>query len=252
MDHPAVRRLIGAREILAALDVGTRVRRILVRDGSSSEDTLTVLERARAAGILVSPESENEMRRMSPDGRPREVLGFTGRDPEASLEDALAGAGAVWLLSRVDYPSNVGVAVRTAEVAGADAVVVDGRFSEREKQQALRFSIRAERFMPVLWESSETVLNRCAGTARRLVAVESSGTMAPWEVDLRGPVLLILGNERSGIPGAVLARCTCVVRIPMLGFIPSYNLQASVAAIAGERLRQLGMGWLGTGTPGGD
>jgi tRNA G18 (ribose-2'-O)-methylase SpoU len=56
---------------------------------------------------------------------------------------------------------------------------------------------------------------------------------------LRGPLVCLIGNERSGIAREILDRCQAVVRIPMAGFVPSYNVQAAMAAIAVERLRQL-------------
>jgi tRNA G18 (ribose-2'-O)-methylase SpoU len=53
-------------------------------------------------------------------------------------------------------------------------------------------------------------------------------------------VLFVAGSEAGGVPPAILERCDAVVRIPMAGFLPSYNVQAAVAAVAAERLRQLG------------
>jgi 23S rRNA (guanosine2251-2'-O)-methyltransferase len=72
------------------------------------------------------------------------------------------------------------------------------------------------------------------------VAIEDVGDRAPWQVDLRGDVLFAVGGEAAGIPREVLERCDAVARLPVRGFIPSYNLQAAVAAVALERLRQLG------------
>jgi TrmH family RNA methyltransferase len=234
-----VRRLLGARAIEAALDAGMSVRRILVQEGERSAETERLVARARAAGIPVIAEGHREMWRMSPPGECLEALGLAGRNPDASLADALGGGGAVWLLARVDYPSNVGVAIRTAEVGGADAVVVDARFASKERKEALRVSIRADRFMPVFWERARRVLDLCAATPRRIVAVESTGGAAPWDVDLRGPVLLVVGNESHGIAPEILAACDEVIRVPMAGFIPAYNVQAALAAVATERLRQL-------------
>jgi tRNA G18 (ribose-2'-O)-methylase SpoU len=48
----------------------------------------------------------------------------------------------------------------------------------------------------------------------------------------------VVGGENGGIPREVLARCDASIRVPMAGFIPCYNLQAAVSAIATERLRQ--------------
>jgi tRNA G18 (ribose-2'-O)-methylase SpoU len=234
-----VRRLLGPAEIAAALDAGVPVRRILVKDGERSAETERLLARARTAAIPVMVEGRREMWRMSPTGECLEALGLAGRDPDATLADTLAGDGAVWLLAQVDYPSNVGVAIRTAEVGGADAVVVDARFGSRERKDALRVSIQADRFMPIFWERTRRVLDLCAGTSRRIVAVESTGACAPWDVDLCGPVLLVVGNESHGVAADILAECDQVIRVPMAGFIPSYNVQAAVAAVAAERLRQL-------------
>jgi tRNA G18 (ribose-2'-O)-methylase SpoU len=50
----------------------------------------------------------------------------------------------------------------------------------------------------------------------------------------------VIGAEEQGIPTEVLARCEEIVRVPMAGFIPTYNLQGALAAVASERLRQLG------------
>ena len=73
-----------------------------------------------------------------------------------------------------------------------------------------------------------------------MIALEDVGDAAPWDVDLTVPALFVLGGERHGIPAEVLAAADRVLRIPMQGFIPSYNLQAAMAAVALERLRQLG------------
>jgi tRNA G18 (ribose-2'-O)-methylase SpoU len=51
--------------------------------------------------------------------------------------------------------------------------------------------------------------------------------------------VFVVGGENGGIPPGILARCHARVRVPMAGFIPCYNLQAAVSAIATERLRQL-------------
>jgi tRNA G18 (ribose-2'-O)-methylase SpoU len=73
-----------------------------------------------------------------------------------------------------------------------------------------------------------------------VLAVEDVGEASPFEVDLTQPLLLIVGGERHGIPREVLDAADAALRIPMRGFIPSYNLQAAMAIVVGEHLRQLG------------
>jgi len=68
--------------------------------------------------------------------------------------------------------------------------------------------------------------------------LEDSGGKTPWEEDLTGDILLVVGGEREGISEEILSRSDSVIRVPMSGFIPSYNLQAPMAVVAAETLRQ--------------
>jgi TrmH family RNA methyltransferase len=129
--------------------------------------------------------------------------------------------------------------IRTAEVSGADAVAIDGAFDHDFKRSALRAAMRADKFMPVYWRAASEVVEAARAHGHTLVALDESGERAPWETDLTGARVFVVGGENGGIPPAILARCHARVRVPMAGFIPCYNLQAAVSAIATERLRQL-------------
>ena len=151
----------------------------------------------------------------------------------------LALPGCAWALVGLAYPGNTGFASRAAEVSGADGVFVDGDFQHEGRREALRASMRADRFMPVFWEPALPLLDDARRAGRSIFAIEDVGDAAPWEVDLARPALFIVGGERHGIPREVLDGADRILRIPMHGFIPSYNLQAAMAMVAGERLRQL-------------
>lgn len=171
-----------------------------------------------------------------------DVLGLWGPDPRADLETVLAGPGAFWMIAGSAYPGNAGYAIRTAEVSGAAGIAIEAAFQPEQRRRALRFSMHAERFFPVLWEGAERVME-CANAAGRTVfGLEDVGALAPWEADLTGRVVLVIGAERSGISPALLERCDAVLRLPMAGFVPAYNVQAAIAAVALERLRQLSAG----------
>jgi TrmH family RNA methyltransferase len=197
-----------------------------------------VLERARAAGARVRTVSARVVERLSHARPAAEVLALVGDPPEATLDELLAREGAVWLLVGVAYPGNAGFAIRTAEVSGAAGIAIEAGFRREERREALRMSMRADWFMPVLWDVAEAVVARARAAGRRVVAIEDVGARAPWEVDLRGPVVFAIGGEEPGIPPELLASADEIVRVPMGGFIRSYNLQAALAAVAGERLRQ--------------
>jgi tRNA G18 (ribose-2'-O)-methylase SpoU len=173
------------------------------------------------------------------DGAGEPLLALVGADPEARLERWLAGSGAGWLLAGTAYPGNAGFVIRSAEVSGADGVVIDANFDRGERRECLRAAMRADRFFPVAFAPAAEAVAAARRGGRRIIAVEDSGGCAPWEADLTGAVLFVVGGERNGIPGALLAEADAVLRIPMAGFVSSYNLQAAMAVVMGERMRQL-------------
>jgi tRNA G18 (ribose-2'-O)-methylase SpoU len=238
--EPVRRQAAGPAELTAALEAGEPVRLVLHARELKDDAARVALERARASGAATHVASSQVLWRLGKGSPPPELIAVVGADPRAPAAEALAGGGAAWLLTGLSYPGNTGFAIRLAEVSGAACVFVDASFAHAGKREALRASMRADRFFPVYWESALAAVERARWAGRRVLAIEDVGTHAPWEVDLTGRVLLVVGGERHGIPREVLSACDDVVRIPMRGFIPSYNVQAAMAMVAGERLRQLG------------
>jgi TrmH family RNA methyltransferase len=236
---PPRRQLAGPAALSAALDAGDPVRLVLAARSLGPEAAAAV-DRAKALGVPVRETSERSLWRLSQTSPPAELLALVGGPPDADRETVLASGGLVWLLVGLAYPGNTGFAIRLAEVSGAHGVFVDGAFLHEGRREALRASMRADRFLPVFWEPALAVVAAARAAGRRVFAVEDVGTLAPAEVDLTAPLLVIVGGERHGIPEEVLRACDGVIRIPMRGFIPSYNVQAAMAIVAGEHLRQIG------------
>ncbi len=228
--------------IRRALRSATPPRLLLaVRPAERDDPALEALCReARAQGVAVERVSANDLRRMAAVRPAPACLALGGPDPAVGFDELLARPGALWLLAGVTYAGNAGYAIRSAEVSGAAGILLDEGFASAERKRALRFSMHAERFFPVLWHGAAEVVAAARRARRRVVAIEDVGDRAPWEVDLRGSPLFVIGGERDGIDAALLAQADAVVRIPMRGFVPAYNLQAAMAVVMGERLRQEG------------
>jgi 23S rRNA (guanosine2251-2'-O)-methyltransferase len=233
------RQAAGVAAIEAALDAGEPVRRLLVAREPADPAVAALARRARDRGIPVESAGPGDLRRLAWSTPTPEVLALVGGDPDAPDEALLAGPGARWLLVGAAYPGNVGAALRTVEVSGATAAFVDAPLDRTGRRAALRTSMNADRFLPVRWEAADAVLDRARTAGLAIVGVEDVGDRAPWQVDLVRPSLFVVGGEDRSLSPAHLSRCDVVVRLPMRGFVPCYNLQAAVAAVAIERLRQL-------------
>jgi tRNA G18 (ribose-2'-O)-methylase SpoU len=219
------------------------VRLLLVRSDDQEADTLELIAKAEARSVRIWRGGSGDLRRLSRerlDADERRAVALLGPPPSAAIDELLTRGGLCWLLHQVAYASNVGYAVRTAEVSGADGVIVDATFNHEQRSRVDHVSMGAARLLPVVYHDTLDALERARAAGMQTVALEDVGASAPWQIDLRRPTLCVLGGERSGLSAELLERCSHSVRIPMAGFVPSYNVQAVLAMIACERLRQLG------------
>ena len=150
----------------------------------------------------------------------------------------MASGGLIWLLSGAQYPVNIGFAIRTIEVSGGSAVFVDADLNSDGRKASSRASMKADRFIPVKWMSWREASDLARAHNYRIIGIEDSGDVEPWDIDLTGRCMLVIGGERHGISADLLRECDSIVKIPMRGFVPSYNLQAPLAVVAAEALRQ--------------
>lgn len=230
-----------ASELERALGADEAVRIVLHRADELSEAAVAAIALAEAKGIDVRPLSQNQLTRLCQDDKAPELLAMVGPAVHRELRDAVADATVIWLLVDTAYPGNAGFVIRTAEVSGANGVIISAAFDHEGRRAVRRTAMRADRFMPVVYAPVEEALDAASEAGMRIVGIEDSGSQSPWEADLCPPTLFVVGGERNGIPAGVLARCDDVLRLPMGGFVPSYNLQAAMAMVVGERLRQLAL-----------
>jgi tRNA G18 (ribose-2'-O)-methylase SpoU len=237
----ARRQLHGQLEITTALDAHQSIEWVVVRSDTQDRNGELDLLLARCAkdGIAVRRASAREFDRLSSGREDELVIAAAAERSSVPMKEVFERGGAVWLVSGTAYPGNAGFVARTAEVSGATAVIVDSGFDRNERRDVVRAALRADRVFPILFESGLAAIEHARGAGFSVVAIEDVGESAPWQIELSGDVLFVVGGEKNGIPEDQLARCDGIIRIPMAGFIPSYNLQAAMAMVCGERLRQL-------------
>ena len=223
--------ITGEADVIEALRNGVEIKLVLV---DREEDCSEVIQLCEERNIKVTEGSATDLWRMSANGQ-QKVLALVEREPSGTLEDVFERKGAIWLFDGVEYAPNLGFGVRTAEVSGATAVIINVSKTHEERRTIRRASMRATRFIPVVYATTEEILAACN---RRIVVAEDVGGKAPWESDLTGDVMLVVGAENAGVSKEVLDAADDIVRLPMPGFIPSYNLQVAISSLAIERLRQ--------------
>jgi tRNA G18 (ribose-2'-O)-methylase SpoU len=226
--------ITGLEAVMEALEQGVAIDRVLV---DREHDTAALRALCEAAEVPLEEGSTNDLWRMSADGA-QVALALTGRPQSETLEEVMTAGGCVWLFDGVEYSTNLGFAIRTAEVSGADAVLLNVSKTHEERRTIRRASMRADRFIPVIYTSTDDILEAVKAHGFRIVVAEDVGEKGPWDENMTGDVILVVGAEREGVSDQVLEAADAVVKLPMDGFVPSYNLQVAVSVLAVEALRQ--------------
>lgn len=165
--------------------------------------------------------------------------------PGDDLSRIGAGDGFLGVLfDRPAGPGNIGTVIRSADAFGADGLIVTGHAADVYDPKSVRAStgslfalpsVRVPSARPVVeWLEKQ----RARGLQVAVVGTDEKGDADLFEVDLTGPVLLLVGNETSGLSAAWREACDRTVRIPMAGSASSLNAAGAATAVLYEVSRQ--------------
>lgn len=160
--------------------------------------------------------------------------------PYADAAALLARPGAlIVVLDQVQDPRNLGAVCRSAEFAGAAGVVIPERRSAGVTAVACKAAAGAVEHLAVAQVRN---LADWLGDAKRagfwIWGADAAASQAPWEVDLGGPTVVVLGGEGKGIRPRVASACDGLVALPRLGQVGSLNVSAAATALLFEAVRQ--------------
>jgi RNA methyltransferase, TrmH family len=211
-------------------------RLFVTEAGAAREPEL--VSAAEDLGLDVVPVSDPVLASLAGTVTPQGLIGV-GELPTPDLADALDGASLVVVCWEVRDPGNLGTIIRTADAAGADAVVLAGDSVDPRNGKAVRASAGSLFHLPVAIEPSwAEVARACRARGLQLVAADGAGEVVHTDLDLGRPTAVVFGNEARGLDPDVLADCDVVARVPIAGRAESLNLAATVAVITYEAARQ--------------
>ena len=229
----------GTRTCTEAVELGWRLHRLAFLDGRGGDRMVRpLLEALERDGGRALPMTESLLSRISGKDNPQMVLGaFEQRwqNPDRTSPDT----DRCWIaLDRVRDPGNLGTIMRTADATCARGVILIGDCTDPYSVEAVRASMGAVFNVELAHMSEAEFLALAAGWRGRIV-----GTALPASVDYRaadyaGPLILLMGNEQAGLTDGLMAACSQLVRMPMLGRSDSLNLAVASGLVLYEALRQ--------------
>lgn len=234
--------LEGAKLIGEALAAGAPLEAVFVAPGGDDDP---VVDRARAAGVRVSRLAPGVLERVAGTVTPQPLLAVAPWC-DVPLEAAL-DATFVVVCADLRDPGNAGTVLRSAEGAGAGAVVLCDGSVEAFNPKTVRASAGALFHVPVVQGGApEEVLDRLGEAGLRRLGAAATGGTPHTGTDLTAPVALVLGNEASGLPSGLGERLDGLVTVPLVGRSESLNVGMAAAVLCFEVARQRAA----TGSPG--
>jgi TrmH family RNA methyltransferase len=152
-----------------------------------------------------------------------------------------AGVPLITVFDRPSGPGNIGTLLRSVDAFGGDGLVVTGHAADPYDPQAVRASTGSVFAVPVVRVPShhEVVAWVGAGSPRpAVVGTDEGATVDVAEVDLAGPVVVVVGNETAGLSAGWREACDVLVRIPMAGTASSLNAATAGSVVLYEAMRQ--------------
>lgn len=227
----------GPTLVREALEAGVALGELFVAPGADP----ALVEAVAAGGAIVRPVTAEVLARSLDTVTPQGVAAIAAR-VEVDLDRAVAVAAAgplALVLVGVSDPGNAGTLLRAAEAAGAAAVLFCGGSVDPCNPKCVRASAGALFHVPVAsGGEAEAVLERLRETGVQTAATVVRGGTPYDQVDLTGPVALVLGSEAHGLPEAVADEVDLRLTIPMAGRSESLNVAMAGSVLCFESLRQ--------------
>ena len=161
------------------------------------------------------------------------------RNPNNRIEQLhLSEHPLIVVIEKVEKPGNVGAILRSADAAGADAVIVCDELTDLYNPNLIRNSLGAIFSVPCVTCSSDACIDFLKSKGIRILTAQLQDSELYYETDMRCGVALVMGAESTGLSDKWRRAANAHIRIPMLGKVDSLNVSVSAAILLFEAVRQ--------------
>ena len=231
----------GLKLIIDALELGWMIRTLIYSKAAKGKPLVEkVAAKTVASGGLVLEVSEKVMASIVRRDNPQMVAGvFEQR--WRPLADVKPKKGETYVaLDRVRDPGNLGTIIRTADAVGASGVILVGDCTDPFAVETVRATMGSVFAMPVSRATVDEFIAWRKGAGVNVVATHLAGSVDYRTVDYaQKPVVVLMGNEQSGLPEELATKADTRVRIPQEGRADSLNLAIATAVMLYEARRHL-------------
>lgn len=234
----------GRNAVLEALRSGRTIDRLYVQDGLKDGPVNTIIKEAKRVGAQIRFESKIRLDQLSETGNHQGVIAQTASYTYAEVEDILKKAEEkgeepfIFLLDGIEDPHNLGAIIRTANLSGAHGVIIPKNRAVGLTATVAKTSAGALNYTPVARVTNmAAAIEELKEKGLWFVCADMGGETM-YDLNLTGPIGLVIGNEGSGVSRLVREKCDMIASIPMAGDIDSLNASVAAGVLAFEIVRQ--------------
>lgn len=234
----------GRNAVIEAFRAGKAIDKLFILDGAQDGPIQTIKREAKKRDTMIKFVTKERLDQLSETGKHQGVVAYAAAYTYAEVEDVLAAARSknaapfIFLLDNIEDPHNLGAIIRTANLAGAHGVIIPKNRAAGLTAAVARASAGALNYTPV---ARVTNLAQTMEALKKeglwFVCADMGGTTM-YQLDLTGPIGLVIGNEADGVGRLVREKCDFVASIPMKGDIDSLNASVAAGVLAYEIVRQ--------------
>lgn len=234
----------GRNAVIEAYRAGRPIDKLFLLDGCQEGPVQTIKREARKQDTPVKYVTKQRLDQLSETGKHQGVIAYAAAYEYAEVEDILEVARQkgeppfLFLLDNIEDPHNLGAIIRTANLAGAHGVIIPKNRAAGLTAVVARTSAGALNFTPV---ARVTNMAKTIEDLKKegiwFVCADMGGTRM-YDLNLKGPIGLVIGNEGEGVGRLVREKCDMIASIPMKGDIDSLNASVAAGVLAYEIVRQ--------------
>lgn len=234
----------GRNAVIEAFRAGKPIDKLFMLDGAQDGPMQTIKREAKKHDTMIRFVTKERLDQLSGTGKHQGVIAYAAAYEYAEVSDILEAARKkqeppfIILLDNIEDPHNLGAIIRTANLAGAHGVIIPKNRAAGLTAAVARTSAGALNYTPV---ARVTNLGKTMEDLKKeglwFVCADMDGKTM-YELDLKGPIGLVIGSEGDGVGRLVREKCDLVASIPMKGDIDSLNASVAAGVLAYEIVRQ--------------
>ncbi len=234
----------GRNAVIEAFRSGKTIDKLYVLDGCKDGPVMTIIREAKKTDTIIRYVDREILDRLSKTGHHQGVVANAAAYDYAEVEDILNAAREkgeppfVFILDGIEDPHNLGAIIRTANLAGAHGVIIPKRRAVGLTATVAKTSAGALNYTPVAKVTNlSATIEELKKEGLWFVCADMGGETM-YNLNLTGPIGLVIGNEGEGVSRLVKEKCDYVASIPMKGNIDSLNASVAAGVLAYEIVRE--------------